>query len=242
MIPAKFFILLLLISRNNSPRRIDHGAKPVLIEKVNQIGALTSLRPITRHQDIAFGHQAAQRLSHLRIRRPDNGPDITVRVAHAAFGPFGNLFPDPLIERPAVRNPILKLAARRVRRLHQHKNPLLFLSAHVQKRLYAVRPQIRVHRRKILVKRRVFLLPHLHLSQMPRGISGGSRADIAALYIADHNQILFVAVIHRPPEHRKPRQPKLLVHGNLRLHRRNQIIHGVHNRLIKLPDRLGSPF
>ena len=82
----------------------------------------------------------------------------------------------------------------------------------------------------------------LHLTKMCCRISCGGRADIPTLHITDHNESFFVAVVHRSLESCKTRNSELLIHRNLRLHCRDQIIYFIYNRLIVLPYSLGRTF
>ena len=64
----------------------------------------------------------------------------------------------------------------------------------------------------------------------------GSRTDIASLNITDHNKALFLAVINCLLKCDHSGDTELLIHSYLRLYCRNQIINGIHNSLIILPD------
>ena len=80
------------------------------------------------------------------------------------------------------------------------------------------------------------------LSQMPHRVSLRGGADISPLDVSDHHKILLLAVIHSALECDKTGNPELLIHGNLRLHCRYQIINVIHDLLVELKDRLPGPF
>ena len=71
-------------------------------------------------------------------------------------------------------------------------------------------------------------------------VGGGCRTDITALYITDDDQTLLSAVFDGPVIGRQPRQSELLIHGDLRLHGGNNIVHCIYNGLVELPDSLCS--
>ena len=71
------------------------------------------------------------------------------------------------------------------------------------------------------------------------GFRGGS--DVPSLHVADHHQALFLTVIHGLLIGDHAFHAKLFIHGDLRLHGRDQIRHRVHDPLIELPDGLRRP-
>jgi hypothetical protein len=73
---------------------------------------------------------------------------------------------------------------------------------------------------------------------MSGGISCRCGADVSSLHVADDHQALLPAVVHGPLIYDQSLDPKLLVHGNLGLHRRDQIIGMVHDLFVKLPHCL----
>ena len=73
---------------------------------------------------------------------------------------------------------------------------------------------------------------------MPHGIGFRGGTDVAALDIADNHQILFLTVIHSFLVSDHAFDPELLIHGDLRLYRGNQVVNRIHNPLVVLPDGL----
>ena len=82
------------------------------------------------------------------------------------------------------------------------------------------------------------MLSHLYLSQMSNRIGLGSGADIPALHISDHHKALFLTVINGLLIGDQAFDAELFIHGDLRLHRRNQIADRVNDPFIILPNRL----
>ena len=76
------------------------------------------------------------------------------------------------------------------------------------------------------------------MTQMTYRISLGSRADIAALYVADDHQSFFLAVGNGLLISSHSRNAELLVHRHLRFYRRDQVIRRINDRLVELPDCL----
>ena len=209
---------------------------------MHQVFALSSLSAIARHQDVGFRHDLTQYLSHFRIGCAYNGSDIAVGTSHALLAPFIHLLTYQLIERTSVDQLILKFSAGRIGCFYQDEKAFLFFLAYLHKGLYTVRSQIRVDRHKILIERCVSIASHLYFSDMSCCVSRRSRSDVSALDIANDYQPLLLTVIHSLFKRHKPRDPKLLVHRNLRLHCRDQIIGLVHNFFIELPDGLRCSF
>ena len=69
-----------------------------------------------------------------------------------------------------------------------------------------------------------------------------SRADIAALDVADYHKPFFLTVINCFLERDKPGNTELLVHRNLRLDSRNQIIGLIYDSLVVKPHCLRCAF
>ena len=66
----------------------------------------------------------------------------------------------------------------------------------------------------------------------------GGGADIAPLYITDHDEALGPAVVDRPLVCDHTRDPELLIHGNLRLDSGDQVAYSVRDLFVELKDRL----
>ena len=77
---------------------------------------------------------------------------------------------------------------------------------------------------------------------MGGSVGGGGGTDISSLGIADDNQPLSLTVVYSLFIHFQPLNAKLLVHGNLRLYGRDQIVCSVHNCFVKFPDGICRPF
>ncbi len=71
---------------------------------------------------------------------------------------------------------------------------------------------------------------------MSHCISCGCRTDIATFYISDYHKVFGVAVIYCLLICFHTLCSKLLIHGNLWFYSRNQIISGIYNCFVKLPD------
>ena len=67
-------------------------------------------------------------------------------------------------------------------------------------------------------------------------VCGRGRADVAALCIADHYKSLLLAVFHSLVIRLQSLDTELLIHGDLRLHGRNQIPGVIHDLLVEIPD------
>ena len=165
--------------------------------------------------------------------------------------PSCNFLSDDLIERSGLRRirtslrqheTILKLAAARVGSLYENKETLLLLLAYLDKRLHAVRTEVRIDRGKILFKTAAHGLSDLHLPQVPHRVSLGGRADIAALDVPDHDKPLLLTVGNRLLKSVHALHAELLIHGDLRLYRRNEIAYRIHDTLIEQPDRFRRAF
>ena len=79
-------------------------------------------------------------------------------------------------------------------------------------------------------------ISHHNLSKMSYCIRFRSGTDVSPLDIPDDDQILLLAVIHGLLKGGQPFNTELLVHCNLRLHCRNQIVDAINDSLIILPD------
>ena len=207
-----------------------------------QVFALSSLGSVAGHQDIGFGHDLAQHLAHLRIRGSCHCAHITVLFAHQLRSPGGHLLAHQLIEGTALDLLILEFAAGGIGSLHKDEDTLLLFFAHIQERIHSVRPKIRIHGYKVLPKGHILFTSYFHPAQMSYCIGCGRRTNVSTLDVADHHQSLFLAVLHRLLESHKPRDPELLIHGDLRLYRRDQIPGLVHDLLVKLPDGFRRAF
>ena len=115
--------------------------------------------------------------------------------AYMLFTPLGYLLANQLIERTAIYQLILELAAGRIGGFYQDKQTLIFLFAYLDERLYAVTAQVRVYSGEILVEGNVTFAAHLYLAQMTYRIGCGGGADVAALNVADDYQIPGLTII-----------------------------------------------
>ena len=73
---------------------------------------------------------------------------------------------------------------------------------------------------------------------MAHRICGRSGTNVAALDIADDYQVFGFAVIDGLLICLQALDTELLIHGDLRLYRRNQVVGLVHDLLVELPDGL----
>ena len=96
---------------------------------MHQISSLAALCAVSGHENVGLWHHFTQRLAHFRIGCADNRADIAIFAAHALAAPFGNLFTDDFIQRSAIHQTILELAAAGVGSFYQHKNTLIFFFA-----------------------------------------------------------------------------------------------------------------
>ena len=71
-------------------------------------------------------------------------------------------------------------------------------------------------------------------------VSCGGGADIASLDVADDYQIFFLTIIDGLLESDETFDTELLVHGDLRFHRRDQVINMVDDLFVVLPDGLSG--
>ena len=110
------------------------------------------------------------------------------------------------------------------------------LFADIDERIHPVRTKVWVHCCKVLIKWNVLFASHFNASQMSHCICCGCRTDISTLDISDHHQVFGLTIIHCLFERLDPRHSKLLIHGDLRLYCRDQIIRLVHDFFIELPD------
>lgn len=97
------------------------AAQSIFIEEVNQILAFTTLCTITRYQNISLRHNLSQDFTHFRISCSYYGSDIAVLITHALFAPGGYLLTYQFVQRSAINQTILELAAGRVGCLNQDK-------------------------------------------------------------------------------------------------------------------------
>ena len=77
---------------------------------------------------------------------------------------------------------------------------------------------------------------------MAYGICFGSGTYIAPLYIPNNNKVTVLAVINRFLKGDKAGDSELLVHGDLGLYCRDQIIYGINYPLVVLPYGLACTF
>ena len=86
----------------------------------------------------------------------------------------------------------------------------------------------------------ISIAAHLYFSKMSNRVSCGSRSDISAFDVSDDYQSFFMTVIHGLLKRLQSLDSKLLIHSDLWLYRRNQIIGCIHDSFIVLPDCLCS--
>ena len=201
-----------------------------------QILALSSLCTITRYQNERFRHHFTKNFSLLRIRCSDNCSNIAVGISHTFASPLCYLFTNQFIQRTTVDQTILELSAGWIGGLYENKDSFLFFFAYIHKRLDTIGSQIWIYCSKILIKTGICFACDLYFSEMSGRIGCGCGTDIPTLYISDHNQIFLVAVIYRLLECRYTGHTKLLIHRDLRLHCRNQVVCCINNSFIVLPD------
>ena len=176
----------------------------------------------------------------LRIGSADNSSYIAVFVAHAFLAPGSDMLAHDLIEGTAVDETVLKLSAGGIGGLHQYENTFFLLFADVDEGFDAVGSEIGVHGSEILIKTGKFLASHLYFPQMAYCVSCGGGADIASLDVADDYQIFFLTIIDGLLESDETFDTELLVHGDLRFHRRDQVINMVDDLFVVLPDGLSG--
>ena len=87
------------------------------------------------------------------------------------FSPLGYLLSHQLIERLSIDLLILELSTGRIGGLHKNEKTFVLLLAYIDKRLHAIRSQIRIDGCKILVKSCISLASYLYFSQMSYCIS-----------------------------------------------------------------------
>ena len=184
-------------------------------------------------------HQLTKHLRLLRIGCSDHCSHIAVRAVHRLLAPLTDLFSDHLVHMTAVLGlNVLKLSARGIGGLYQNKDALVLLIADIHKRFDSICSKIRIYGCKILIKRTDSVSADLNSSKVSSRICLRGRSDVSALHVTDHNQPLFLTVANRLPVCDHPRNSELLIHRNLRLHRRNQVCNRIHNLLVEAPDRL----
>jgi hypothetical protein len=153
-----------------------------------------ALCAVTRNEEIGLWHQLSEDCAHLRISCSDNGSNIAVCAIHTVCTPLYNFVCNQLVNRSSIDKFVLKLTAGRVGCLYQNKDSLVLCLAHIYKRLHAIGSEIRVYSEELGVECRVLLASNLHFTQMSGCVCSGSRTDITALCIADHDQSLLLAV------------------------------------------------
>ena len=167
---------------------------------------------------------------------PEQG-EILRKVMPKSFPPpLCYLFTNQFIQRTTVDQTILELSAGWIGGLYENKDSFLFFFAYIHKRLDTIGSQIWIYCSKILIKTGICFASDLYFSEMSGRIGCGCGTDIPTLYISDHNQIFLVAVIYRLLECRYTCHTKLLIHRDLRLHCRNQVVCCIDNSFIVLPD------
>ena len=168
--------------------------------------------------------------------------DVGPLSVHAHGSPLHHLVRHMFIERLSVDQTVLEFPAGRIGSLDQDKNALVILIARVNKGLYAVRAQIGIHRHHIRSECGELFIADPDCSKMTCRIGCGSRTDISALRVADHDQALFLAVPYCLLIDHEARNAELFIHRDLGLHRGDQIPGGVDDRLVELPHGLRSSF
>ena len=184
-------------------------------------------------------HARSELRKHLRVGRADHRTDIGPRALHEGLAPGGGEIRDPRIERLAVNQLILQLAARRIRSLDEHKNTLVTASADLKERLYAVAAEVGVHGRHIRVKGEELLLADGDAAEVSLRIRRRGRTDVAALHIGNHDEPELLRKANGLFIGDEAGNSELLVHRNLRLHGRNQICRRLEDGLVKAPAGLG---
>ena len=104
--------------------------------------------------------------------------------------------------------------------------------------LYAIGSQIGIYRQEFCIKGRAHAVSNLYLAQVSCCIGCRGRTDIASLCITDNKKSLILAIANGFLIYLQSFNTELLIHGNLRLYRRNQIKSVIHNLLIEIPDRI----
>ena len=186
-------------------------------------------------------HTRSELRKHLRVSRTDHRADIGPFALHEGLTPGRGEIRDPRIERLAVNQPILQLAARGIRGLDEHKNTLIAASADLKEGLYAVAAEVGVHGCHIRVKGEELLLAYGNAAEVSLRIGRRSRTDVAALHIRNDNEPELLCKPHGLLVGNETRNAELLVHGNLGLHRRNQIRRLPKYRLVKAEAGLCRP-
>ena len=183
-----------------------------------QICAFTALCTVTGHQNKCLGHYLTQYFALLRIGCSYDSTYIAVGITHTVSSPGCYLFSYQLIQRSAVHQLILELAAAGIGSLHQYENTFFLFLTDLHKRIYTVGSQIRVHGYKIFIKTVIALAAYLYFAQMSYRVCFGSGSDIAALDIADDDQAFFLTIIHSLLKCHHAGNTELLIHCHLRLH------------------------
>ena len=203
---------------------------------MNEVCALAALRAIAGHQNEALWHHLAKELTLLGIGCANHRADIAVGIAHALCAPLCHLLADDLIQGLTVHDAILELSAGRIGGLHQNEDTLLLFLTNLHEGLHAVASKVGIHGHEILIKAVERIRSHADLAEMSDRIRFRSGSNVAALDVADHDKSLFLTVVHSLLEGNQSGDPKLLIHGDLRLYGRHQVINGIHDALIILPD------
>ena len=147
-----------------------------------------------------------------------------------------------LVQWFAVNETILELTAGRIGCFYKDEQTLFLLFTHICKWFDSIGTKVWVYGCEIFIKCTVCLASYLDFSKMSGCISCGSRTDISTLYITDHYQIFLMTIINGFLECFQTFHTKLLIHGDLRLYCRDQIVSAVDDLLVVLPDGICGTF
>ena len=86
------------------------------------------------------------------------------------------------------------------------------------------------------------MLANLYSSNMTNRIGFRSRTNVSSLDISDDNKTFALRIVTSLFEGFHSLNTKLLIHSNLWLHCRNQVISCINNALIELPDCFAGTF
>jgi hypothetical protein len=185
-------------------------------------------------------HQFTKYLTHFRIRSTNHAANIAIGISHALLTPFYHFLSYQFIQRLAIDELILKFTTGRVGRLYQYKDSFIFLFADIEKWINTIASQIRINRNKILIKGCIGLRPYLHFTNMSYRICSRCRPDISALNITNNNKTFLLTIVNCFLECCQTWNTKLLVHSDLWLYCRDQIMCCIYDSLVKLPNCLCS--
>ncbi len=177
-----------------------------------------------------------QTLALFRMRRAHNCQHIRVSVFPSEIlTPLLQKSADDLIEGLPLRpcRKVLNLTASGIGCLDQHHDSLIILLHRSEIRLHGFHTQIRIQRYKVLMKNLVFLILYRRASDMSRRVSLRRGSDVTALDVAYNDQSLGAGIFYRPYICRHTSRAIHLIHGNLRLDCRNQIIDRVNDLLVE---------